>query len=103
MAKFLLLLTVVIVICACDKRLNEKTFMNSDIKVSWYEVSAITSGHEFVEVSKGLSREKIMEANQGTIDSIYIKGAAIFIKKKSANVVYTLKDSAFGYKIKCSF
>jgi len=58
-----------------------KTIIGKDIKVSWYVISAITSSHEFVEVSKGSAEEEVMEPKQGTIDSIFIERDTIFIKQ----------------------
>ena len=104
MNKVLLMIAAIITISSCnDKRLDEKSIIGRDIKVSWYVISAISSSHEFVEVSKDSQKEKIMEANQGTIDSIFISRDTIFIKRNPAYVIYNLKDSAFGYKINCSF
>ena len=98
------MITTIITISSCsDKRLDEKSIIGRDIKVSWYVISAISSSHEFVEVSKDSKKEQIMEANQGTIDSVFIRSDTIFIKRRSADVIYTLKDSVFGYKINCSF
>ena len=38
---------------SCDKKLNQVTVKNKEIQVTKYEISKITTVHDFIEVKRG--------------------------------------------------
>lgn len=96
--RFLFLL-LLISFASCDKRLNEVTVKNNDIEVTKYEISEISTVHDFIEVKKGNSAMKVMEANSNGFADIIISHDTIVIQYLP-NVVYYIADKAFDYKIK---
>jgi len=80
------------------ERLDEKTIQGTDIKVRSWTTSSISTMHEHVEVVKGLKSKKILEVNDGAIQSIEIVKDTIAIQI-SGGPIYTVEDSAYGYWI----
>src|SRR5437868_4454271 len=94
-----LLLLSILLLSSCDKRLDEKIFKNKDITVSWYNVSEITTDHDFVVVTKGFKELKLMEANTTGIYDVLFKNDTIVIQTLSDLIVYELANKAFGYRV----
>ena len=96
---FLSLLSTTIL--SCRNKLNLKVIENNDIKIEQYEISEITSIHDFVDVTnKRWNRtERIFEASSGSIDRIFIRNDSIIIQISIQPVMYDLAALKFGYKI----
>lgn len=75
------------------------TVKSDDIEVTKYEISEISTGHDFIEVKKGASTVKVMEANSHGFTDMIITNDTIIIKYMPT-VVYMFVDNAFGFKIK---
>jgi hypothetical protein len=99
--KFLFTILFLLLLASCsEKHLNEKTFRNGDITVKWYNISTITTMHDYVDIEHSGHTETIMEANTGGIYDILIKGDTITIQVMSDLVVYNLAAKALGYNTK---
>jgi hypothetical protein len=84
------------------KKLNLITLENEKIRVEKYRISEITSVHQFIDITnkRWNKVERILEANDGSIDSVFIKHDTLFIQKSSnQSLIYDLASSKFGYKI----
>jgi len=84
------------------KKLNLKTIKNDDILVETYDVSEISTIHQFIDMTnRRWSRvETILEANQSSIDCMFIRGDTLFLQKASSGVViYDSASTKFGYSI----
>ena len=82
------------------KHLNEKVFKSGDITVKWYQTSAITSVHDFIDVERSGHTETIMEANTGGIYDVLIKGDTITIQAKNDLLIYQLTSRNLSCTIK---
>jgi len=95
------------ILTACDnrvgrKKLNLKTKENKEILVEAYEVSELTSIHQFVDITnkRWNKTERILEANDGSIDSVFIRQDTLFLQKAFKQpVIYDLASIKFGYKV----
>lgn len=90
---------LVFFLSSCNKRLNEVTATNGDIKVTKYEVSEITSTHDFIEVKKGNSAITVMKAESYGFADIIIDHDTIIIQCLPT-VFYEIADKAFDYKVR---
>jgi hypothetical protein len=84
---------------SCDKRLKEFTVKTNDIEVTKYEISQITTAHDFIEVRKDNSAMTVAETNAYGFADIIIRQDTIIIQYLPT-VFYRIVDNAFGYKIK---
>lgn len=64
-----------------------------------YEVSEISTAHDFIEVKKGNSVMTVLETNSHGFADIIISHDTIVIQYLP-NVFYRIEDKAFNYKIK---
>ena len=84
------------------KKLNLKTVENKEILVETYNISEITTIHQFIDITnkRWHKVERIFEANDNTVDSIFIKKDSLFLRTTYRNpIVYDLASIKFGYKI----
>ena len=100
----ILVLTLCLFIISCsDKKLNLKIIENAQIKVEQYEISELTSIHEFLDLTnkRWNKTERIYEGNTESIDSVFIKNDTIFLTTKYEKpIIYDLSAIKFGYNIK---
>ena len=75
------------------------TVGRDDVKVSKYEISEISTVHDVIEVKKGYSVIKVMEANSHGFTDIIISQDTVIIKYMPT-VVYKFVDNAFGLKVR---
>ena len=75
------------------------TVGRDDVKVSKYEISEISTVHDVIEVKKGNSVIKVMEANSHGFTDIIISQDTVIIKYMPT-VVYKFVDNAFGLKVR---
>ncbi len=92
---------------SCDnstakKKLNLATIENEEILVEKYRISELTTIHQFIDITnkRWNKIERILEANDVSVDSIFIKQDTLFLRKASDNpIIYDLASIKFGYKI----
>lgn len=85
-----------------EKKLDLNTIENEEIVVEKYSVSEITTVHQFIDITNKRwdKVERILEANDNSIDSIFIKQDTLFLRKASKEpVIYDLSAIKFGYKV----
>lgn len=95
------------ILISCDnplgrKKLNLVTIENDEILVEKYRISEITTIHQFIDITnkRWSKMERILEANEGSIDSVFIKQDTLFLQKTSSEpIIYDLASIKFGYKI----
>lgn len=98
---------ILIALTSCDnslsrKKLNLKKIENEKVLIEYYRISEITSIHQFIDMTnKRWSKvERILEANEGSIDSVFIRQDTLFLRKTSDHpIIYDLAAIKFGYKI----
>jgi hypothetical protein len=95
----LLICASLLLFVSCTRRIRELIFTNDDITVSKYEISEITTVHDFVEVRNGSKTITVFEASSHGFADIVFKRDTIVIQYLPIRP-YKLLDSAFGYKIK---
>ncbi len=92
-----------LILCACsNKKLDLKIIENDKIKIEQYNVSQITTIHEFLDltIKRSNKTERIYEGNTESIDSVYIKNDTLFLTSKyDKPIIYELSAIKFGYKI----
>ncbi len=79
-----------------------KTFENEEILIEKYRISEITTIHQFIDITnKRWSKvDRILEANDGSVDSVFIRQDTLFLQKTSNQpTIYDLASIKFGYKI----
>ena len=85
-----------------DKKLDLKIIENEEIKIEQYNVSEITTIHEFLDLTnkRWNKTERIYEGNTESIDSVYIRNDTIYLTTKyDKPIIYDLAAIKFGYKI----
>lgn len=83
--------------CALPRtKLHEKIFKANDITVSWYQISEITTVHDFVDITRWGHTKNIMEANLDIINSILINGDTVIIKVNRDQTIYSLAARTLG-------
>ncbi|SHF71494.1 hypothetical protein SAMN02745131_03371 [Flavisolibacter ginsengisoli DSM 18119] len=105
MGHFIRNLCLALILTSCstllpDKHLNEKTFESNDITVKWYKVSEITSGHDFVDLTRNGYTKTILKANSMGIHDIIIKRDTITIRTVPGLIIYDLTAQTVGCYIK---
>ena len=96
-----------VLISSCDssigkKKLSLKTIENDDVLVEMFDISEITTVHQFIDITnkRWNKQERILEANQNTVDSIFIKQDTLFLQLTSNDpMIYDLAALKFGYKV----
>ena len=90
-----------LIILSCTKKLDLRVIENNDIKIEQYEISEITTSHDFIDVTNKRwdKTERIFEANGGSIDSVFIRHDSIIIQTSINAFMYDLAALKFGYKI----
>lgn len=86
-----------------DKKLDLKIIENEEIKIEHYNISEITTIHEFLDLTEKRcnNTERIYEGNTESIDSVYIKNDTIYLTTKyDKPIIYDLAAIKFGYQIK---
>jgi hypothetical protein len=83
---------------SCVTRLNEISFKTKDIEVSKYEISEITSVHDFIEVKKGDSAITVLETNSYGFTDVIVRNDTIIIQYLT-NAIYKFKEKAFGCNV----
>ena len=84
------------------KKLNLTTIENEEILIEKYRISEISTIHQFIDITnkRWNKKERILEANDGSIDSIFIRQDTLYLQKTSKQpVIYDLASIKFGYKI----
>jgi hypothetical protein len=98
------ILPILLLLLSCsdvDDKHVEKKYKLRDIEVTQYEISFITSTHDYLDVIKdGKTVERILKVNYGDIDSVYLLQDTLVIKTGRWPVIYETKDKAFNYFIK---
>ena len=88
---------------SCDSpKLDLFTIDNEGVLVEKYRISEITTIHQFIDITnkRWNKTERILEANDNTIDSIYIKTDTLFLRTTYKQpIIYDLASIKFGYKI----
>jgi hypothetical protein len=103
----ILIFLALFILSSCDnplgrKKLNLVTIENEEILVEKYRISEITTIHQFIDMTnkRWSKTERILEANEGSIDSVFIKQDTLFLQKTSSEpIIYDLASIKFGYKI----
>jgi len=98
----ILLLIIILALTSCEKKLNLTKIENKEILIENYQISELTSIHQFLEITnkKWNKAERILEANDNTIDSIYMQQDTIFLRTTDKKpIIYDLAAIKFGYKI----
>jgi len=96
-----------IILTSCDnlagtKKLNLTTIENEEILVEKYRISTITTIHQFIDITnkRWNKRERILEANDGSVDSIFVRQDTLYLQKTSKQpLIYDLASIKFGYVI----
>lgn len=90
-----------ITVISCTKKLDLKIIEDDVIKIEKYEISEITTIHEFIDITnkRWNKTERICEANQGSIDKIFLRNDSIIIKTTINALFYDLSAIKFGHKI----
>ena len=104
--KLLTFLTLVI-LHSCDtpfgkKKLDLIKVENEEVLVEKYRISEITTIHQFIDITnkRWSKTERIMEANDDSIDNVFIRQDTLFLQKTSSKpMIYDLASIKFGYKI----
>ncbi|MBF9255820.1 hypothetical protein I2I11_21150 [Pontibacter sp. 172403-2] len=109
MKQIILLLTSLtyVILTSCDnsagrKKLDLTTIENEEILIENYRISEITTIHQFVDITdkRWDKVERILEANDGSVDSIFISQDTLYLQKTSEQpIIYDLALIKFGYKI----
>ena len=99
MHKYFLVLSSLLVLSSCDKKLDERIVRGTDIEISWYRISTITTIRQYVDVTRDSDTEQLIKADDGSIEFIYIQNDTIFIREKMFPSFYKSKDSIFNYKV----
>jgi hypothetical protein len=84
------------------KKLNLKIIENEEIKIEVYDISNITSIHQFADITnkRWNKSERIFEGNSNTIEKIKIKNDTIYIMTKQLEpIIYDLAAIKFSYKV----
>ena len=92
---------------SCDDQLGStkldlKTIENEEILVENYNISEITTIHQFVDITnkRWSKKERILEANSGSVDSVYIRHDTLYLRKTSSQpTIYDLASIKFGYNV----
>jgi hypothetical protein len=103
----LLIFLTAITLTSCDnqlgsKKLDLKTLENDEILVENYRISEITTIHQFIDITNKRwgKVERVLEANDGSVDSVFIRQDTLFLQKTSNQpVIYDLASIKFRYKI----
>jgi len=102
MIKYLIVISINVLLLFSCKKINLKTIENNEIKIEQFDISTITTSHVFLELTNKRwdKTETIYEGNSGTIDSVFIKKDTIFIVSNySDRVIFDLSAKKFGYVI----
>lgn len=84
------------------KKLNLKVIENQSIKIEQYDISEITTVHEFIDITNKRWNivERIYEGNTESIDHVFVRNDTIFLTTQYDNpIIYDLSAIKFGYKI----
>lgn len=87
---------------SCLQKLKTRTIENEEIIIEVYEKSTITTVHQYIDIinKRWNKTERILKANQGTIDSVFIHKDTIYLSQiYSSRNIYDLAAIKFGYKI----
>jgi len=99
----LILLFLAFLFSSCaDKKLDLKIIENDEIMIEQYNISTISTVHEFLDLTdKRLNKtERIYEGNTESIDSVFIKNDKIFLTSQYKEpIIYDLSAIKFAYKI----
>jgi hypothetical protein len=95
------------ILTSCDnpidrKKLDLTTIENEEILIEKYRISEITTIHQFIDITnkRWNKMERILEANDGSVDSIFIRQDTLWLQKTSKQpVIYDLASIKFGYTI----
>ena len=100
---FLMILFLTFLFSSCaDKKLDLKIIENDEITIEQYNVSTISTVHEFLDLTnkRWNMTERIYEGNTESIDSVFIKNDTIFLSSQyKERMIYDLSAIKFGYKI----
>lgn len=94
-------------ICSCQNdstnKLNLVFIEDENVRIEKYDISEISNIHQFIDlISKRWNKkERLLEADSGTIDSVYLNNDTIYlITKEEKPIIYDLAAIKFGYIIK---
>ena len=95
------------ILSACNnplgrKKLNLVIVDNEEILVEKYRISEITTIHQFIDITnkRWSKTERILEANDGSIDTVFIKQDTLFLRTTDKQpIIYDLASIKFGYTI----
>lgn len=95
-------------ICSCQNdvsknQLNIQIVENENIRIEKYNISEISNIHQFIDLTnkRWNKKERLLEADSDTIDSIYIKNDTIYlVTNEKKPIIYDLAAIKFGYFIK---
>ena len=103
----ILTLLTAVILTSCEnpvgrKKLDLITVENEQVFVENYRISEITTIHQFIDITnkKWNKVERILEANDGSIDSVFLMHDTLFLLKSSDKpTIYDLASIKFGHKI----
>jgi hypothetical protein len=96
-----------VVLTSCDnpgkrKKLDLTRIENKEVLIENYRISEITTIHQFIDITnkRWNKVERILEANDGSVDSIFIRQDSLYLQKTSKQpVIYDLASIKFGYTV----
>jgi hypothetical protein len=91
-AACLLIFCFLIDSCTNRTHLREKVIENNGITVRWYQISSITTIHEFVDIQRDGWTHNIMEANDAVIENVVINRDTVIIKATPGRPIYSLSS-----------
>jgi hypothetical protein len=103
----ILTLLTLFILTSCNnplgrKKLDLMTIENEEILVENYRISETTTIHQFIDITNKRWKkvERILEANENSVDSVFIKQDSLFLRTTSKQpIIYDLASIKFGYKI----
>jgi hypothetical protein len=92
---------------SCEDHVEKKklaliTIENEEVLVEKYIISELTSLHQFIDLTDKRRNkvERILEANDGTVDSTFIRQDTLYLRLNTKEpTIYDLASIKFGYKI----
>ena len=102
--KIILKISFLLFLCSsCEtKKLNLKTIENKDVKIEIYDISLITSAHQYVDLTDKYFNETttIYKANTDELTDVKMRNDTIFLHTKTDDMhFYELVAVKYDYTI----
>lgn len=86
---------------SCEEaHLNERTYEKNGITASSYQISLITSMHDYVDISRWGHTEMVFKCNADRIYDVLIDGDTAIIRTQEYPLAYKLTSLTLGTYIK---